>query len=135
MMSKDIDFELKKKYSLLALKWCREHFGINTRKRTKLKFILTEKTRNIRKSNSIVYGRYCFWRNTITIYGPNCKKIEQIVSTIIHEYTHYLQSRTKYKKYEKTHYYSTHPLERSAFRNEQLYTKQCMTEIKKLINN
>lgn len=131
-MSKYIDYKLKKKYSILTLKWCRNYFGINSRKRSKLKFKLTKRTRNIKKS--VVYGRYCFWKNTITIYEPNCKTIEQIVSTIIHEYTHYLQSRTKYQKYEKTHYYSTHPLERSAFRNEEKYTQMCLKDIKKLIS-
>lgn len=132
-MSKNIDYKLKKEYSILTLKWCRNYFGINSRKRTRLKFKLLHITRN--SKNDIVFGRYCFWKNTITIYAPNCKTIEQIVSTIIHEYTHYLQSRTKYKKYEKTHYYSTHPLERSAFRNEEKYTKLCLKDIKKLVKN
>lgn len=134
MTPKDIDYNLKKKYSILTLKWCREHLGINPRKRTKLKFKLSRKTRNIKKK-FLVYGRYCFWRNTITIYAPNCKTLDQIVKTIIHEYTHYLQSRTKYEKYEKTHYYSKHPLERSAFRNEEKYGNMCIKEIKKLLRN
>ena len=43
-----------------------------------------------------------------------------IVSTVIHEYTHYLQSRNLYQKYEKVYYYSTNPYEREARRNEKI---------------
>lgn len=134
MATKIVDHKLKKRYATLTLKWCKDNFGINPKKRKKLKLKLRTRTRNIRKK-FIVYGRYCFWRNELTIYLPNCNTDLQIISTVIHEYTHYLQSRTKYKKYEKTHYYSTHPLERSAFRNEEKYAKMCLKDIKKLINN
>jgi len=131
MSIKIVDFNLKKKYANLALKWCKDNFGINYRKRRKVILEISNKPRKIK--NYMIFGNYCFWRNKITIYEPNCKTDIQIVSTVIHEYTHYLQSRTKYQKYEKTHYYSTHPLERSAFRNEEKYAKMCLKEIKKLI--
>ena len=66
------------------------------------------------------------------IYIENCKTLDDVVSTIIHEYTHYLQSRTKYEKYEKEYYYSTNPYERQAKRNEIKYTKICLQDIKEL---
>jgi hypothetical protein len=80
-----------------------------------------------------VYGNYCFYRNTITIYLPNNRTIDDIVSTVIHEYTHYLQVRNTYREYEKTTYYSQNPLERQAKRNEDKYTKLCIKEIKKYL--
>jgi hypothetical protein len=132
MTKYDLDIKKKKKYAILTLKWCQEYFGINERKRTKLNFVLSEKTRNI-KGKFLVYGRYCFSKNKMVIYLPNCKTIDLLVSTIIHEYTHYLQSGTMYRKYEKTHYYSTNPFERCALRNEEKYTKMCIKNIKKLI--
>ena len=131
MDRRNIDATIKKKYVLETLKWCKSYFGINTRKRTKLKVNFSDKNRKIK--NSIVFGNYCFYRNTITIYLPNCKSADEIVSTTIHEYTHYLQSRIKYKDYEKYYYYSTHPCEREARRNEEKYTKVCLKEVKLLI--
>ena len=86
-----------------------------------------------KKGKYVFYGSYCFFKNRIIIYTPNCLSLFDIVSTIIHEYTHYLQSRTKYKMYEKTHFYSTNPLEKQAKRNEVKYTKTCLKEIKKIL--
>lgn len=130
-MSKSIDYQLKKKYVNLTIKWCKNFFGANERKRTKLKIKLSEKNKKIK--GDIVYGNYCFYRNTITIFEPSCKSVYDIVSTVIHEYTHYLQSRTKYINYQDNYYYSTNPYEREAKRNEDKYTKICIKEIRKLI--
>lgn len=130
MYKKSVDNETKIFYALKTLKWCKLYFGENPRKRTKMKFILSDRPRKIK--TDIAYGSYCFYRNSITIYLPNNKTIFDIVSTVIHEYTHYLQSRLKYREYEKTRFYSQNPLERSARRNEELYTKQCIKEIKHL---
>ncbi len=132
MIKNDIDLELKKKYAVLALKWCVKNFGVCERKRTKLKLEISDRKRTMKKSN--VFGVYCFYKIKITIYGPNCKSLFEIVSTVIHEYTHYLQSRTMYSKYEKTHQYHHNPLEKEAKRNEKLYAKECYRNIKKLID-
>lgn len=121
----------KRKYAMLALRWCKKNLGPNYRKRTKLKLEIIEKRRFLKKA--IIYGNYCFYRNKITIYEPSCKNIYDVVSTVIHEYTHYLQSRNQYKVYEQSYYYSTNPCEREAKRNEQKYTKLCIKEIKKYL--
>jgi Zn-dependent peptidase ImmA (M78 family) len=131
-MNPTTDFDLKKRYAILALKWCRVNFGVCTRKRRKLKFEISDRKREEKKST--VFGVYCFYKNKITIYEPNCNSLYEIVATIIHEYTHYLQSRTQYAKYEKTHFYSTNPLEKEAKRNEKKYTKICINEINKNFN-
>ena len=132
MGKRNVDDYVKKQYAIETLKWCKSFFGLNERKRTKLVLEFTQRPRRIKKH--IVFGNYCFWRNKITIYLPHCESIEDIVSTMIHEYTHYLQSRPKYQEYQFNYYYSTNPYEREAKRNEEKYTKFCIKEIRNLIN-
>ncbi len=129
MAKRTCDINLKKQYAILALKWCKEFFGENDRKRSKLKFEFTKRRRTIK--NHMVYGNYCFYRNKMTIYEPACDTLFDVVSTVIHEYTHYLQSRPIYKIYQDNYYYSTNPYEREAKRNEMKYTKICLNDIKK----
>lgn len=131
-MFKEVDFDTKKKYTILAIKWCRKILGLNDRKKTRLLIEVTERRRRIKGAE--VYGNYCFYRNKITIHTSTCKNIHDIVSTVIHEYTHYLQSRNLYKYYEQNYYYSTNPYEREARRNEKKYTKDCIRYLKKLID-
>lgn len=131
MNKKFIDINQKKRLTNLTIKWCRDFFGVNEKKRTKLKVTFSYRQRKIKKA--IVFGNYCFWRNTITIYLPHCNSIDEVISTVIHEYTHYLQSRPRYQTYQKEYYYSTNPYEKEARRNEDRYTKLCYSEIKSLI--
>ncbi len=132
MKKNNVDFKLKKQYATLAYKWCKVFFGANERKRTKLSFEFTPRPRHWKRD--IIYGNYCFFRNKITIHESACKNIYDVVSTVIHEYTHYLQSRTQYRLYQDNYYYSTNPYEREARRNEEKFTKMCIKEIKKLIH-
>ena len=130
-MSKTITNETKKSYAKHTLKWCKEYCGLCNRKKRKPLFRFSERNRKIQ--NFDVFGNYCFYRNEIVIYLPNNRTIYDVVSTVIHEYTHYLQVRRKYREYEMTRYYSQNPLERQAKRNEDRYTKICIKEIKKLM--
>ena len=130
-MGRTIDIETKKRYATCALKWCIKYFGLCDRKRRKLLFRFSERKRKM--DNFDVFGNYCFYRNEIIIYLPNNNTIHDIISTVIHEYTHYLQVRRKYREYEITRYYSQNPLERQAKRNEERYTNICLKEIKKLL--
>lgn len=131
-MHKDpIEYKLKRAYITQAIKWCEENIGINTRKRRELLVELSYRSRKMKKY--LVYGNYCFFRNKIVIYVPNCKNRYDLISTLIHEYTHYLQSRCKYKHYEEQYSYSRNPYERQARRNELKYTKKCMRSIRKSI--
>lgn len=133
MSRKIYDIETKTKHVYLSLEWCKSYFGVSSTKRRKLKFKISPR---LRKNGSYkIYGIYCFYRNEMIIYVNNCDTIYDVVSTVIHEYTHYLQSRTRYKKYENSYYYSHNPYERQAKRNEDKYTKKCIYFIKKLTNN
>ena len=130
-MNKSIDTKKKIKIATESLKWCKDYLGVNDRKRTKLKLEFSTRPRTIKKC--LVFGNYCFWRNKITIYLPHCVTVEELVSTIIHEYTHYLQSRPRYQYYQKNYYYSTNPYEREAKRNEEKYCSICISDIKKYL--
>jgi Zn-dependent peptidase ImmA (M78 family) len=127
-----VNSETKVTYTKMTLKWCKENLGINDRKRTELELVIRHTER--KKGKYVLYGSYCFYKNRMVIYIPNCLNLYDVVGTVIHEYTHYLQSRTKYQMYEKLYYYSTNPFERQAKRNELKYTKVCLNEIKKSIN-
>lgn len=131
MSKKTADFDKKKKCAVLTMKWCQENLGTNKKKRTKIKISVRVKPKQ--EGNYVFYGDFRSDENKIIVYGLNDQSLDDIVSTVIHEYTHYLQSTKKYWEYFKTHYYSTHPYERQAKRNEIKYTSECLKEIKKLI--
>lgn len=131
MSKRNIDEELKISYTKMALDWCIENFGVNKRKRKKL--ILEINHKNFSDGRMIYYGKYCFNKNKIIIYISNCETIDDVISTMIHEYTHYLQSSSLYRYYAKCYYYSQNPCERQAKRNEMKYTKECIKELNKSI--
>ena len=128
-MSRTIDTDSKKRYATAALKWCELYFGLCHRKKRKINFRFSERKR--KSGNFDIFGNYCFFRNEIVIYLPNNNTIYDLVATVIHEYTHYLQVRRKYREYEVSRYYSHNPMERQAKRNEDKYTKICLKDIKK----
>ena len=132
MARRNVDIEVKKLFAIHAMKWCKKNLGINKRKKKTLKLSL--RIRFVEEDDKYVNGAYYIDDNKIIIYPLNCESIFEIVSTVIHEYTHYLQSTKKYFEYFKTHYYSTHPYEKQARRNELKHTNKCLRNIKKLIN-
>ena len=132
-------YVLKKIYAELSLNWCINNLGIRHRKKREiilkfsdkkgfLKVDYYSKKKFTRKYP--IHGKYCEFRNMIIIHEPNCKTIYDVVSTVIHEYTHYLQSMYQYRKYEEIYYYSENPLEKEAKKNETLFTVKCIDEIK-----
>jgi len=131
MKNKTADFDAKKKCAVLAMKWCKTNLGVNKKKKNKIKISI--RVRPKKEGKYFFYGDFNSKENKIIVYGANEQSLDDIVSTVIHEYTHYLQSTKKYWEYFETHYYSTHPYERQAKRNEIKYTSECLKEIKKLI--
>lgn len=131
MAIKSIDIEIKRQYAIQTTKWCKKHLGINKRRKNQLKVSVRV---NFKKSDQRdFHGSYCSDENRIVVYDLNCKSLEDIVSTVIHEYTHYLQSTKKYWEYTQTYNYSTHPYEKQARKNEEKYTEVCLKTIKKLV--
>jgi hypothetical protein len=132
MAKKIVDIELKRQYASKAIKWCRENMGVNNRRKTQPKMSVRIYFRKD-ETERFIKGIYYSGENRIIIYDLNCKTLEDVVSTIIHEYSHYLQSMKKYWEYFNTYSYSTHPYERQAKRNELKYTNVCMKFIKKAL--
>ena len=132
MAKKCNDIEIKRQYATQAVKWCRDNMGINARRKVLPKVSVRI---NFRKDENerFIKGIYYSDENRIIVYHINCCSIEEVVSTVIHEYTHYLQSMKKYWEYFDTHNYSTHPYERQARRNEIKYTPDCIKQIKKYL--
>lgn len=128
-----IDTEIKKLYASHALRWCMNNLGVNKRKKTNPKISVRIRFKSLEEKT--YNGCYHDNENRIIVYDLNCNSLEDVVSTVIHEYTHYLQSMKKYWEYFETYYYSNHPFEVQARKNEEKYTKKCIRSIKKSINN
>ena len=63
--------------------------------------------------------------NVIYIYYPNMKTEEDVIRSIIHEYTHYRQDHKLFKQYRQMYSYDENPIEIEAHKNEedwQLFT-------------
>jgi hypothetical protein len=73
------------------------------------------------------YGEYDPETNEIHVYGDVCKNLGRLTSTIIHEYTHYLQPiASKYYKLLKEHGYDNHPHEVEARNNEYVHNRRAL---------
>lgn len=130
MAKRAIDIETRKKLANYTLRWCKKNLGINKRKpHPKISVRM-----KVRDDEGEWYGVYIWEENRIVISLDKNKSMVDIVATVIHEYTHYLQSMRKYYEYFNTHYYSTHPYEKQAIRNSKLYSDKCLYQYKKSIS-
>ena len=57
--------------------------------------------------------------NIIWLYYPNIKDEEDVLRSLIHEYTHYKQDHKLFKKYKAMYGYDEDPTEIEAKRNEK----------------
>ena len=57
--------------------------------------------------------------NIIWLYYPNIKDEEDVLRSLIHEYTHYKQDHKLFKKYKAIYSYDEDPTEIEAFKNEE----------------
>ena len=114
------------KISSLALEWCINNLG-NPLKTISPTIIL--------KNDKRVKNMYGFYMDqNITIHLSTTKTTRQMVSTIIHEYCHYLQSPrisafTKYWKLNNKFGYTNNPFEIEARQFESLYLNSCYNYI------
>ena len=107
-------------------KYCVDTFGINKRKKTEFTVSIC-KQRGGEKS----YGQYCPYENKITIHYDNCTKLKDLIQTVIHEYTHYMQPvKSSYHKLLKKYGYDNHPMEIEAREMEKQYYNECWNQIK-----
>ena len=57
--------------------------------------------------------------NIIWLYYPNIKDEEDVLRSLIHEYTHYKQDHKLFKKYKAIYSYDEDPTEIEAHKNEE----------------
>jgi len=57
--------------------------------------------------------------NTIYIYYPNMENEEDVIRSLIHEYTHYTQDSELFAKYKAMYSYDEDPTEIEAHKNEE----------------
>ena len=57
--------------------------------------------------------------NIIWFYYPNIKNEEDVLRSLIHEYTHYTQDSTLFKRYKQIYSYDEDPTEIEAHKNEE----------------
>lgn len=108
-----------------VLKWCKINYG-NSKynpSQFKLRFYHTYPKIDM-------CGEYYWNTNTIYIFKPQHDDTEDIVDTIIHEYTHYKQNFNKYDKLSKniTNPFH-HPYEYEAVTIANRDKSRCMQEL------
>ena len=121
----------KKEYNKLgkmALEWCIENLG------NPLKTITPALNVSYDKRVKRMYGHY--WQQTITVYPNVCISDLKFISTIIHEYAHYLQfskisNMKQYHKLTQKFGYNNNPFEVEAREFEKKYLTSCMDYIEK----
>lgn len=130
MAKRIVDIETKKKLANYTLRWCKKNLGTNKRKNIpKISIRL-----KVKDDEGEWYGIYIWQENRIMISLEKNKTMGDIVGTVIHEYTHYLQSMRKYYEFFNIYYYSTHPYEKQAIKNSKKYTNKCLYDFRKSIN-
>jgi len=76
-------------------------------------------------------GEYQDPTNEIVVFIDDHRRVGQLVSTIIHEYTHYLQPRgDSYNNLLRRWGYADHPYEVEARLNESYYTRRALAWIR-----
>ena len=60
-----------------------------------------------------------YYKGTIYLYLPNVTNEEELLRSIIHEYTHYTQDSELLAKYKKIYSYDEDPNEIEAHKNEE----------------
>jgi|TARA_R110001583_G_scaffold15532_1_gene63937 hypothetical protein len=69
-------------------------------------------------------ANYCKHSNTIELFYSEIKDTKHVIQCLLHEYKHYLQSTTWYKRYYSMGYdYSNHPYELEAKNEEKNWIK------------
>lgn len=108
--------------------WCQDNFGVNNRRKNP--FMVKVDTFSFD-----AMGQFNYKTNEITVFTWLHSNPGSLVSTIIHEYTHYLQPiRSKYNKLAKIYkHYDKHPMEKEAYKTEKKYFKKCWSEIRNKI--
>lgn len=127
----------KSKFVNEVLKWCMKNMDYPTGHKyypqVKICYYKTKRNR---------FGDYASNTRLIRIFINNHSSVEELIDTIIHEYTHYLdmpfqKDQKEYNRYLKQKGYYDNPFEINARETANKYTSICFKEMKRkgLISN
>jgi hypothetical protein len=81
---------------------------------------------------SDIMGMYDPDTHHIYVYMVNIRRVSDLSSTIIHEYTHSVQDISKsYTKLYKKFGYENHPMEIEAYGNEKIYNRKVLNYLRR----
>ena len=115
-----------------VLKWCMKNMAYPTGHKyypqMKICYYKTKRNR---------FGDYSSNTRLIRIFINNHNSVEELVDTIIHEYTHYLQmpsqqDQKQYNMYLKQKGYYKNPFEINARESADKYTSICLKDMKRM---
>jgi len=116
----------------IAIIWCVDHFGVR-------KWAPNVTVDVVKESIEQGAGWYIAYRHDpeITINTNGNPQIMDLIDTVIHEYTHYLQPNFQeiYDDLSTEYEYHNHPLELEAKDMAKKNRRKCFIYIKKEINN
>lgn len=127
----------KSKFVNEVLRWCMKNMDYPTGHKyypqVKICYYKTKRNR---------FGDYASNTRLIRIFINNHSSVEELIDTIIHEYTHYLdmpfqKDQKEYNRYLKQKGYYDNPFEINARETANKYTSICFKEMKRkgLISN
>lgn len=130
----DASTETKKlhKYQLekivnIAIEWCMSNFGVR-------KWCPNLMVEIVKEAMILDSGWYSPDRHNpeITVNLAGNPTLIDLIDTVIHEYTHYLQPNFEkiYQNFSETYEYKNNPLEIEAFENAKRYKNECFKYIK-----
>ena len=112
-----------------TIKWCKEFFGVNNRRKNKFVIYVGPQPKRLLKKYGKYYGCFDCIENKLSIFPEHSKDVRDLIKTTLHEYTHYIQPvRSRYYKYDTQYGYNNNPFEVVARTNEKLY-KTCWKSI------
>jgi hypothetical protein len=110
-----------------SLRYCVKTFGVNGRKKKDLSV-------HIKSYSPTSYGEYDPKENEIYLYSDTCRTVGRLCSTLIHEYTHFLQPvLTKYSSAHKKYGYFNNPFEVEAREVENKYNRHLLREMRETL--
>ena len=121
----------KSKFVNEVLKWCMKNMDYPTDHKyypqVKICYYKTKRNR---------FGDYASNTRLIRIFINNHSSVEELIDTIIHEYTHYLdmpfqKDQKEYNRYLKQKGYYNNPFEINARETADKYTLICLKDMKR----
>lgn len=97
----------------MVLNWCIRKYGVKPHKNHINLHITYSKF-----TDGIEYGEYQWDTNTIVVFYNATRTLRSLITTIIHEYTHSLQNRAWYTRYDSIYEYFDNPYEIEAYARE-----------------